>query len=196
MKNALFATAFASLLSVSSFDVSAETAPVSFQDIPEVMTEFDAAKEYRKKALTYGRLPHRSEMGRVLPTYVADGNGKPKLETENVVSDDVVIARNPEPVSGAVFNEWLVPKDKWETTYGELPLFVEFAPFKRVKTIKAIPITEDVLTLLGSEDGETAVIAVEWNEQGMKVYKDGYLADGGYGIAPDEMAKTYEEVEP
>ncbi|MCW8331575.1 hypothetical protein MD588_22515 [Photobacterium sp. SDRW27] len=196
MKNVLLATTFASLLSVSSFDVSAEIAPVSFQDIPEVMTEFDTAKEFRKKALTYGRLPHRSEIDRVFPTYVADDNGKPKLETENVVSADVVIARNPEPVSGAVFNEWLVPKEKWEDTYGELPQFVEFAPFKRVKTIKAIPITDEVLTLLGSEDGETAVIAVEWNDQGMTVYKDGYLADGGYGIAPEEMAKTYEEVEP
>lgn len=196
MKNVLLAMTFASLLSVSSFDVSAETAPVTFQDIPDVMIEFDTAKEFRKKALTYGRLPHRTEMGRVFPTYVVDENGKPKLETENVVSDDVVIARNPEPVSGAVFNEWLVPKDKWEVTYGELPQFVKFTSFKRVQTIKAIPITDDVLTLLGSEDGETAVIAVEWNEQGMKVYKGGYLADDGYGIAPEEMAKTYEEVEP
>lgn len=195
MKNVLLATAIASLMGGLSFSVSAEIAPVAFQGIPDLMVEFDSAKEYRKKALTHGRLPHRREMGRAFPTYVADENGKPKLETENKVSDIVVIARNPEPVSGAVFNEWLVPKDKWETTYGELPQFTEFAPFKRIKTIKAIPITDEVLALLGSEDGETAVIAVEWNEQGMTVYKDGYLADGGYGIAPEEMAKTYEEVE-
>ena len=196
MKNVLLATAVVSFMGASSFSVSAEIAPVAFQDLSEVMVKFDSAKEFRKKALTYGRLPHRSELGRTFPTYVADENGKPKLETENEVSDTVVIARNPEPVSGAVFNEWLVPKDKWEATYGEIPEYSQFAPFKRLKTIKAIPITDNVLTLLGSEDGKTAVIAVEWNELGMKVYKGGYLADGGYGIAPDEMAKTYEEVEP
>ncbi|WP_064609501.1 hypothetical protein [Photobacterium sp. J15] len=195
MKNALLATAFTALLSLSSFHATAETEPVTFQDIPEVMAEFYSAKVFRKKAFTLGRLPHPSEIGRKLPTYVADENGKPKLETENVISSDVVIARNPEPVSGAVFNEWLVPKEKWQETYVELPDQMRFMPFQRAKTIKAIPITDDILTLLGSEDGETAVIAVEWNDQGMMVYKDGYLTDGGYGIAPEEMDKTYEEID-
>ncbi|MGR5145271.1 hypothetical protein ACQKP8_01830 [Photobacterium alginatilyticum] len=195
MKNALLAIAVSSFMGLSSFGVSADTVPVAFQNIPEVMAEFDSAKEFRKKALTYGRLPHHSEIGRAFPTYVADEAGKPVLETENELSDAVVIARNPDPVSGAVFNEWLVPKDKWETTYGKLPEFTEFEPFKRIKTIRAIPITDEVLTMLGSENGDTAVIAVEWNDKGMTVYKGGYLADGGYGIAPEEMAKTYEEVE-
>ncbi|ELR66642.1 hypothetical protein C942_04340 [Photobacterium marinum] len=195
MKNVLLATALTALLSLSSFYATAETEPVTFQDIPEVMAEFYSAKVFRKKAFTLGRLPHPSEIGRDIPTYVADENGKPKLETENVISSDVVIARNPEPVSGAVFNEWLVPKEKWQETYGELPDQMRFMPFQRAKTIKAIPITDDILTLLGSEDGETAIIAVEWNEQGMTVYKDGYLTDGGYGIAPAEMTKTYEEID-
>ncbi len=39
-----------------------------------------------------------------------------------------------------------------------------------------------MLELMGSEDGKTAVIKVSWDEKGMKVYKDGYLADE-YGIA-------------
>ncbi|KLV05557.1 hypothetical protein ABT56_11365 [Photobacterium aquae] len=173
---------------------AADAAPVSFQSIPEVMVQFEQAPQFRKKAVTYGRLPHKVELGTVMPTYVAGSDGKPKLETENTITETVVIARNPLPVSGAVFNEWLVPQDKWVETYGELPSFNTFMPFKRLKMIKAIPITEDVLTLLGSTDGETAVIAVDWNKEGMTVYKDGYLADGGYGIAPDEMQKTYERV--
>lgn len=172
-----------------------ESTPVVFQSIPEVMTALESAPEYRKKAVTLGRLPHAVEMGKPFPTYVAGEDGKPKLETENVVSEGIVIARNPEPVIGAVYNEWLVPQDIWTKNYGELPLFDSFMPFKRVKTIKAIPITEEVLNWLGSQDGSTAIIAVDWNEQGMTVYKNGYLSDGGYGIAPDEMEKTYERVE-
>nr|WP_243734401.1 hypothetical protein [Photobacterium lutimaris] len=159
------------------------------------MVQFDDASEYRKKAVTLGRLPHKVEIGKAFPTYVAGDNGKPALETENTVTDKVVIARNPSPVVGAVYNEWLVPKEAWLTTYGELPMFDTFMPFKRIKSIKAIPITEEILRLLGSLDGETAVIEVEWNDAGMKVYREGYLTDGGYGIAPEEMQQTYEKVE-
>lgn len=194
MKKVFIATVVAVSLSISSFQVVADTSSVAFQGIPEIMAEFDSAKEYREKVLTYGRLPHRREIGRPFPTYVADENGKPKLETENVVSREDVIARNPEPVSGAVFNEWLVPKEQWQAIYGVLPDSVRFIPFKRIRTIRAIPITDEILSLLGSKDGETAVIAVEGNEQGMTVYKNGYLAEGGYGITPEEMVRTYEEV--
>ena len=191
-------TAFALiLLCLPTLPVWAASAssPVAFQTIPQVMVAFDDAQVYRKKAVTLGRLAHKAELGRVLPTYVAGNDGKPVLETENTISKEVVIARAPVPVSGAVYNEWLVPKTTWMETYGELPMFDTFMPFKRVKTIKAIPITPGVLTLLGSQDGETAVIAVSWNEQGMKVYKDGYLTDAGYGIAPAEMQNSYEVVE-
>ncbi|MEJ2767003.1 hypothetical protein VV869_23940 [Photobacterium sp. MCCC 1A19761] len=171
------------------------TAPVVFQEIPELMAQFESAPVYRKKALTLGRLPQRRELDRVLPTFVADENGKPVLETENTVTNVVVIARHPVPVSGAVYNEWLVPMETWIEIYGALPQSAEFEPFQRVKTIKAIPVTDEVLLLLGSRDGEAAQIAVDWNEQGMTVYKGGYLTDGGYGIAPHEMAQFYERVE-
>ncbi|MGR5063621.1 hypothetical protein [Photobacterium sp. DNB22_13_2] len=182
---------------LSSWPVFSSTlpAPVAFQSVPEIMVQFEDALEYRKKAVTLGRLPHKVEMGKAFPTYVASEDGKPVLETENTITGEVVIARNPSPVVGAVYNEWLVPTDAWMTTYGELPMFDTFMPFKRVKSIKAIPITEDILSLLGSLDGETAVIEVEWNDAGMKVYREGYLTDGGYGIAPEEMQRTYEKVE-
>ncbi|TKG27317.1 hypothetical protein FCV85_17345 [Vibrio sp. F13] len=68
----------------------------------------------------------------------------------------------------------------------------EFKPFKRIKTIKAIKIDAEMLELLGSEDGNTAMIKVSWDEKGMKIYKDGYLADYEYGIAPHEMQENYE----
>ncbi|MGF1724837.1 hypothetical protein [Photobacterium nomapromontoriensis] len=195
MRISFFAATAMLMMPSAGVLAAAETVPVTFQAIPQIMTEFDTAAEYRKKAVTYGRLAHKVELGQLFPTYIAGSDGRPKLETENIVTDQVVIARNPEPVSGAVYNEWLVPKDKWQATYGEVPMFDTFMPFKRIKTIKAIPITDDVLTLLGSKNGETAVIAVDWNTKGMTVYKDGFLADGGYGIAPDEMQKTYELVD-
>lgn len=181
--------------SVAKAAAEQTASPVVFQDIPALMAQFDSAQVYRKKASTLGRLPHRSELDRVLPTYVADENGKPIQETENTITNVVVIARHPEPVSGAVYNEWLVPMETWLETYGALPQSAEFESFKRVKTIKAIPITDAVLAQLGSQDGETAQIAVDWNAQGMTVYKGGYLTDGGYGIAPQEMKQTYERVE-
>lgn len=197
-KLSLAACTFALLSSWSVFastDLESKSAPVSFQAVPEIMEKFYDAEEYRKKAVTLGRLPHKVEMGKQLPTYVAGEDGKPVLETQNTVTDEIVIARNPAPVVGAVYNEWLVPKETWQSIYGELPMFDTFMSFKRVKSIKAIPITEDILSLLGSLDGKTAVIEVDWNDAGMKVYKDGYLTDGGYGIAPEEMHSTYEKIE-
>ncbi|MGF1699483.1 hypothetical protein L4D09_04080 [Photobacterium makurazakiensis] len=195
MKNSFFAVAILLAIPMSDAHAAVENTPVSFQDIPQVMVKFDNAPEYQKKALTYGRLPHDVEIGRVLVTYIADEEGKPEIETKNIVTEQIVIARNPEPVSGAVYNEWLVPQEQWALTYGEVPMFDRFMPFQRVKSIKAILITDEILALLGSEDGNTAVIDVEWTEQGMTVYKDGYLVDAGYGIAPDEMKKTYKLIE-
>ncbi|MGF1688682.1 hypothetical protein L4C36_18685 [Photobacterium japonica] len=194
MKKTAFALSLLLMPTLSAW-AATDSTPVTFQAIPQVMVAFEGAQEYRKKAVTFGRLAHKAELGRSLPTYVAGKDGKPTLETENTITEDVVIARAPKPVSGAVYNEWLVPKTTWRDTYGDLPMFDTFMPFKRVKTIKAIPITPELLTLLGSQDGETAVIAVEWNAQGMTVYKDGYLAESGYGIAPAEMKDTYEAVD-
>lgn len=166
--------------------------PVEFQNIPEIMNKFESADLYVKKSATLGRLPEASELGSDFPTYVSDGKGGYSLETRNVMTDSVVIASMPEPIVGEVYNQWLVPKDTWQKTYGNLPTSTEFKPFKRIKTIKAIKIDDEMLKLLGSEDGKTAIIKVSWDEQGMKVYKDGYLADYEYGIAPQEMQENYE----
>ena len=189
MKNIFTIAALSAALSVP---VAAFAKPVEFQNIPEIMNKFESADLYVKKSATLGRLPEASELGSDFPTYVSDGKGGYSLETRNVMTDSVVIASMSEPIVGEVYNQWLVPKDTWQKTYGNLPTSTEFKPFKRIKTIKAIKIDDELLKLLGSEDGKTAIIKVSWDEQGMKVYKDGYLADYEYGIAPQEMQENYE----
>lgn len=189
MKNIFTIAALSAALSVP---LAAFAKPVEFQNIPEIMNKFESADLYVKKSATLGRLPEASELGSDFPTYVSDGKGGYSLETRNVMTDSVVIASMSEPIVGEVYNQWLVPKDTWQKTYGNLPTSTEFKPFKRIKTIKAIKIDDELLKLLGSEDGKTAIIKVSWDEQGMKVYKDGYLADYEYGIAPQEMQENYE----
>lgn len=180
--------------SILSFSNSVFANPVEFQKIPEIMAKFDQAQEFAKKAKTLGRLPTENEVGSDFPTYVADGKGGYIVETRNLVTGDVVIASKEEPIVEGIFNQWLVPKTKWVETYGELPVSTDFESFKRIKTIKAIKIDEEMLKLMGSEDGLTATIKVGWSDDGMKVYKDGYLANYEYGIAPEEMKATYELV--
>ena len=189
MKNIFTIAALSAALSVP---LAAFAKPVEFQNIPEIMNKFESADLYVKKSATLGRLPEASELGSDFPTYVSDGKGGYSLETRNVMTDSVVIASMSEPIVGEVYNPWLVPKVTWLKTYGNLPTSTEFKPFKRIKTIKAIKIDDELLKLLGSEDGKTAIIKVSWDEQGMKVYKDGYLADYEYGIAPQEMQENYE----
>lgn len=168
------------------------SAPVEFQKIPEIMTKFESAQLFVKSSPTLGRLPKASEIGKEFPTYVSDGKGGYHLETSNTMIKEVVVARMPAAVVDDVYNEWLVPQDVWKGTYGILPTSTEFASFKRIKTIKAVKIDDEMLALMGSEDGKTAIIKVSWDDKGMTVYKDGYLADYEYGIAPEEMKANYE----
>nr|VVV05600.1 hypothetical protein AW0309160_03083 [Aliivibrio wodanis] len=156
------------------------------------MTKFESAQLFVKSSPTLGRLPKTSEIGKEFPTYVSDGKGGYHLETSNTMIKEVVVARMPAAVVDDVYNEWLVPQDVWKGTYGILPTSTEFASFKRIKTIKAVKIDDEMLTLMGSEDGKTAIIKVSWDDKGMTVYKDGYLANYEYGIAPEEMKANYE----
>lgn len=190
MKKTFLLAAMTAALSFPALLSAAE--PIEFQNIPQIMDKFDSAQLYVKKAVTLGRLPKQEELSKDFPTYVADGKGGYTLETNNVMSDNVVVASMDKPIVADVYNQWLVPKNVWTETYGALPTSTEFAPFKRVVPIKAIKIDDAMLELLGSKDGKTAVIKVSWDDKGMKVYKDGYLADYEYGIAPKEMQENYE----
>ncbi|MBA5761871.1 hypothetical protein H2O73_05865 [Vibrio sp. 404] len=190
MKKTFLLAAMTAALSFPALLSAAE--PIEFQKIPKIMDKFDSAQLYVKKAVTLGRLPKQEELGKDFPTYVADGKDGYTLETNNVMSDNVVVASMDKPIVADVYNQWLIPKNVWTETYGALPTSTEFTPFKRVVPIKAIKIDAAMLELLGSEDGKTAVIKVSWDDKGMKVYKDGYLADYEYGIAPKEMQENYE----
>lgn len=190
MKKAFLIAAVSAALSLPTALFAAE--PVEFQKIPQIMNQFDSADLYVKKAPTLGRLPKQQELGQDFPTYVADGKGGYTLETNNIMTDDVVVASMHTPIVDEVYNQWLIPTDVWVDTYGDLPTSTEFESFKRITTIKAVKIDEQMLELLGSTDEKTAVIKVSWDDKGMKVYKDGYLADYEYGIAPKEMHENYE----
>ncbi|MDA9557111.1 hypothetical protein N9R79_06380 [Vibrio sp.] len=168
---------------------------VEFQQIPAVMEKYDAEAQYFvKKSATLGRLPKQGELNKDFPTYVSDGKGGYVLETNNTMTKNVVVASMPKPIVDDIYNQWLIPHNVWKETYGELPTSTEFKPFKRIKQIKAVKIDDEMLELLGSENGKTAVIKVSWDPKGMKVYKDGYLANYEYGIAPEEMKENYELV--
>ncbi|MGL5220669.1 MAG: hypothetical protein ACRC8G_14675 [Plesiomonas shigelloides] len=181
------------LLACCSFSAFSAT-PIDIKTVPEIMQAFEKPEIYRKRTVTLGRLPQSVEIGQQFPTYVSDGKGGYKLETTNRVTDSVIVARMPFAVAGNIYNEWLIPKDKWQETYGELPTSTKFERFKRIKTIQAIKIDERILKLLNSQDGKTATIAVSWDPKGMQVFKNGYLAEREYGIAPEEMQQNYERI--
>lgn len=89
--------------------------------------------EYQKSAKTLGRIPSDFEIGRELHTFVLNKDGAPVREATNIISEDVVIARNPEELYSYItggyinehretyYNEWLVPKETWIKNYGRLP---------------------------------------------------------------------------
>lgn len=92
-----------------------------------------------------------------------------------------------------VYNEWLVPKSTWIKNYGTMATN-EFKSYQKKSSIIAILIDDELLKILKSTDGKTAKIKVDWNKEGMTVYKGGYLTDKGYGIAPEEFLSTYKEL--
>lgn len=174
------------------------TNPVKYQENATLMAKLEnESVKIQKKAITLGRLPTESEIGSEFPTYIKGEDGEVTIETTNTVTNDVVVARNPESIGlkdgVEVFNEWLVPKATWMKNYG-VEAQAEMMKYQRLGSMKAIEVTDEVLTELGSTDGQTATIAVSWDNNGMRVHKGGYLTDQGYGLAPDEFKKTYQIV--
>ena len=169
--------------------------PVVFQDIPEIANKFDQPDVFCKSTPTLGRLPAEDTIGQQFPTYISDGKDGATLETTNTVTDSVVIARMPEAITGDIYNEWLIQKDYWKKTYGELPTDTSIKSYYRVKPIKAVAITDEILTLLDTKDGKTATIMIPWDTNGMVAHKGGYLAGFEYAIAPEEMKANYQQVD-
>lgn len=172
------------------------TTPVKFQDIPAIQSLFaTTARQYRKAQVTLARLPRPDELGATLVTYIAapDSVLGYLKEAEAVITADKVITRNLKPINEAagIFNEWQQDAAVFLKNYGTMPESTEFVPYRRKGMLNAIEIDDQVLGLLGSTDGQTAVIATDWSAEGMTVYRGGLLADAGYGIAVDER-ETYE----
>ncbi len=74
------------------------------------MSQFEHAQLFVKKGITFGRLAHKKELQTPFPTYISDGKGSYILETQNIITDDIVIASMPKPIIDNVYNQWLVPK--------------------------------------------------------------------------------------
>jgi hypothetical protein len=135
--------------------------------------EKNSAKEYIKSAETLGRIPTEKEIGVLLETLVTkDGKVVSDSETGYVISEDVVIARNPEPLDSIIvgehmfehsenrYNEWLVPKETWIKNYGKLPekkelpknyfgnsIWVDskyYEPMKKIASIKALEVNDEI----------------------------------------------------
>ena len=185
-----FLTAFAMTFSVSAF-----AAPVVFQEVLEIVELFEQPEVFCKSTPTLGRLPSPDMIGKTFPTYVSDGQGGTLLETMNTVTDDVMIARMPEPIVGDTYNEWLVSKEYWKIVYGEVPESTDIKAYYRQKPIEGVEVTGEVLDLLGSKNGKTVVIMIPWDSKGMVAYKGGYLAEFEYAIAPEEMKAHYKKVD-
>lgn len=151
----------------------------------------------RKTEQTIGRLPSQEELGTYIKTYVLDSVGELSVETTNTIKEDTAIAKNKTPLidgpEGTVYNVWLVSLEKWIELYGIEPTYDE-QPYTKIKTNRALLIDDNVLRILGSADGKSALIDVSWSYDGMYVYRGGYLVDAGYGITPDDFNKTYEKV--
>lgn len=180
---------------------------------------------YRKNTLTLGRLPSDFEISKSFTTYISDGNNNIKEETTNIITNDVVIARNPDSIgtkrigfiTELIYNEWLVPKETWIKNYGRLPnpekkLLVSindinvfndyFEPMKKVATIQAIEITNDIfkqLKQIGLKESPKLnsylILPVDWSPNGMKFTIGDFLTNQGYTIDKEEMSKTYKKDE-
>ena len=152
----------------------------------------------KKTAYTIGRVPHGHEIGNKLYTYVLNDVGEVVVETTNIIKAGMVIAKNPMCIiddshTTLVHNEWAMSNERWIELYGIEPTYDE-QPYTKIKTNRALLIDDNVLKILGTTDNKSALIDVSWSDDGMIVYKDGYLVDAGYGITPDDFNKTYEKV--
>lgn len=166
----------------------------------EVKAMIEQGGTYQKSAKTGLRNPQISELGNTFNTYVLK-DGALRVESTNTVTEDTVVARNPGVIGQMdgkdVYNEWLVPKATAIKNYGEhvvSNLKDDFTYHRKQATIKAIPLTEDVMKKLGVE-GDILNIKVSWSPEPMVAHVGDFLTDGGYSVSAHDMKNTYEKVE-
>ena len=163
----------------------------------KIQQRLEKASSYQKKAETLLRRPTSSEIGNSLVTLVKDGDGV-RQESTNTISQSSVIARNPGAIGsnsqGDVYNEWVIEDSVVAKNYGPETLnnlTTQFAPFRKSNTIKAIPITDEVLGELGVLSGHEVPIDVSWSDEPMIAKKGDYLTCQGYSISSHDMQSTY-----
>jgi hypothetical protein len=174
---------------------------IEYLNNPAVSGALKAAPAYRKSALTGLRAPSPDEIGAPFPTFVKDGDGV-RQESSNVVTPDVVVARNPSPIGRGpdgreIYNEWLVPRPTAIKNYGKDAIDSldtnAFTSHRKTGTIRAIELTPNVMKALGVEGDELA-IKVSWSSDPMIAKVGDFLTDGGYSVSKHDMSSTYEPV--
>lgn len=159
----------------------------------EIKKRLEDAPQYIKSAVTGLRKIS-------FETYVKDGNSV-RLESTAFLPG-VVIGRNPGVIGvkdgKEMYNEWPIPIETAIKNYGKEAidnLTEEISYHKKIATIQAIEITEEVMKLLGVE-GDTLKIKVDWSPDPMIAKIGDYITNGGYSVSKHDMEKTYEIVKP
>lgn len=167
----------------------------------EVKELIDNAPSYQKSALTGLRNPKENEIGIDFLTYVLK-DGALRVESQNTISDEVVVARNPGVIGQIegkdVYNEWLVPRATAIKNYGAsvvAGLSNDSTEHKKQATIKAIEITPSIMKTLGLE-GDILNIKVSWSPEPMVAHVGDFITDSGYSVSSTDMKNTYEPVSP
>lgn len=167
------------------------TASVSYLENAEVADRISKAPEYRKSSVTLLRLPAPEEYGTNLETFVKDGDTV-RRESVSVLSADQVIARNPGVIGSRngepAYNEWPIPRATAVKNYGTQidGLTAAYTPCKKIATVRAVPVTQDILDALGVS-GDELPIRVSWSTEPMIAKIGDYLTSGGYSISQHDM---------
>jgi hypothetical protein len=166
---------------------------ISYLENTQVLQAVEAGLVYQKTALTGLRLPAPQEIGTTLITYVSQ-DGQLRKESESVISNDVVIARNNQVIGQNeqgqdVYNEWPIPKVTAVKNYGEQvvsQLGSDFTYHRKQATVRAIQLTGEVLSWMGVQ-GDKLAIKVSWSTEPMIAHIGDYLTSGGYSISAHDM---------
>lgn len=151
---------------------------------------------FRKKEKTGLRKVTSEEIGQKWNTWVSSGD-KVRLESQNEVHSDHIVARNPYPIGieneKPIYNEWLVEKTVIIENYGQDVvdnLTDDFTFHLKIKTIKAVPITLSLLEQLGCKE-DKLYLKVSWSDMPMIGEIGDWLCNEGYTISAFDFEKTY-----
>lgn len=169
---------------------------MKYLDNKIIKSIIDNSDSYVKKEKTLLRKPNPWEIGTTIITYVKDGDNI-RIESSSPVNQDSIIAKNPNQFfdsAGKIFyNIWPINIEVVKKNYGEIEddLTFEFQPFQKIKSLKAVQIDDNIISILGCND--KIEIDVSWSDKPMIAIKGDYLTDGGYSISAENM-KDYEEL--